>query len=269
MGCFGYICPKCETQIVGDYSGGGEECILIHVREGKELGRTVGHYAEYGNVFEDKKFREDTRGSKDEDKENMNSHSSICDSEMHLDSSMNFGGLRDLPNGQAINIREWYNVEELKIAFVEFGNYPNLPPNALNLVKAIPRTMEVDMLEFSIEMAQEILDKGSDKEREAEIKDSLAKDTKRLNEYKANPMIDLVNTEDFKREMNRWAQTLPISKKATSGIIAYHKVCYDGLKSKKISDLKLSLHDPDQSWGNPRSKYGGTPHDWDDDEEED
>lgn len=260
MGCFGYICPECETQIIGGCWGGGEECILIHVREGKELGRTVGHYGEYGNVIEDEKFRGD-------DKDDINGHSSICDSEMHLDSSMNFGGLRELPNGETINIREWYNVEELKIAFVEFGNYPNLPPNALNWIKALPLTIEVDILETTIEWAQKLLDKGADKDREADLKDGLADDIKRLNEYKANPMRDLVTTDDFKREMNKWAQTLPISKKATSGIIAYHKVCYDKLESKEISNLKLSLPDPDQSWGNPRAEFGGTPSDdWESDE---
>ena len=41
MGCFGYICPVCKTGIRGDCSVGGELCILIHKRHGKEIGRGI------------------------------------------------------------------------------------------------------------------------------------------------------------------------------------------------------------------------------------
>ena len=48
MGSFGYMCPVCETGIRGCYGDGGELCILIHKRHGEEIGRTEGHYNEYG-----------------------------------------------------------------------------------------------------------------------------------------------------------------------------------------------------------------------------
>ena len=57
MGSFGYICPVCETSIRGNCSTGGELCVLIHKRHGREIGRTVGHYDEYGGVAENEDFR--------------------------------------------------------------------------------------------------------------------------------------------------------------------------------------------------------------------
>lgn len=79
MGCFGYICKGCGTPINGDCFNGGEKCVLIHVRKGKELGRVEGHYDEYGRVIEQKglpevdKFRGDSDG--------INGHLEICSSE--------------------------------------------------------------------------------------------------------------------------------------------------------------------------------------------
>lgn len=48
MGCFSYICPVCKINIRT-----GEKCVLIHKRDGKEIGRTRGHYNGYGGVEED------------------------------------------------------------------------------------------------------------------------------------------------------------------------------------------------------------------------
>ena len=52
MGCFGYICKECGTSIRGNCFTGGEKCVMIHVRHGKEMGRVEGHYDEYGRVIE-------------------------------------------------------------------------------------------------------------------------------------------------------------------------------------------------------------------------
>lgn len=54
MGCFGYICPKCGTNIRG-----GEVCVLRNVRHGEVIDETTGHYNEYGGVEESDTF--DTR----------------------------------------------------------------------------------------------------------------------------------------------------------------------------------------------------------------
>lgn len=59
MGCYGYLCKGCGTHIAGNNSVGGELCVLIHVRHGVEVGRTTGHYNEYGSVIEDGKSTKD------------------------------------------------------------------------------------------------------------------------------------------------------------------------------------------------------------------
>jgi hypothetical protein len=82
MGCFGYICKGCDTQIVGKCFGGGELCILKHVRHGEVLGECTGHYNEYGTVIEENEetgFRSEEGG--------INSHDEICKSEFDLKDS--------------------------------------------------------------------------------------------------------------------------------------------------------------------------------------
>ena len=89
MGCFGYICPICKKSIRS-----GEKCVLIHKRNGIEIGRTEGHYDSYGGVEEDKVFRGET---------GPNSHREICDSEFGLSSSYRFGRMRILPDGRLLD----------------------------------------------------------------------------------------------------------------------------------------------------------------------
>lgn len=83
MGCFGYICKGCGTQIVGDCFTGGENCLMIHVRKGKELGKVDGHYDEYGRVIEQEGLPEEQKFRGDYD--GINGHSEICDSEFSND----------------------------------------------------------------------------------------------------------------------------------------------------------------------------------------
>jgi len=85
MGCFGNICKGCGTPINGNCQTGGEKCVLIHVRHGKEVGRVEGHYDEYGRVIEQEGLPEEDiyRG----DNDGINGHSAICDSEFSLDDS--------------------------------------------------------------------------------------------------------------------------------------------------------------------------------------
>ncbi len=51
MGCYGYICPKCGTNIRG-----GELCVLRNVRHGEVIDEVTGHYDEYGSVEEENSF---------------------------------------------------------------------------------------------------------------------------------------------------------------------------------------------------------------------
>jgi len=92
MGCFGYICKGCRTPINGDCFIGGEKCVLIHFRHGKEIGRVEGHYDEYGRVIEQEGWPETERYRGYGD--GINGHSAICDSEFSLTDS--FLRLREL-----------------------------------------------------------------------------------------------------------------------------------------------------------------------------
>ena len=102
MGNFSYICNHCGKAINID-----EKCVLIHVRHRKELGRTQGTYAGYGNVKEDNVFRNN-------DENNPNSHAEICNSELSLDDSL-------------------YLVESSQKDYLEMLNSELPPPNALGV----------------------------------------------------------------------------------------------------------------------------------------
>ncbi len=58
MGSFGYMCPKCGTNVRA-----GELCVLRNILHGEVIGQTVGHYDEYGSVDEDETFDVGTSGN--------------------------------------------------------------------------------------------------------------------------------------------------------------------------------------------------------------
>lgn len=75
MGSFSYICRGCGQPICQD-----EAVVLFHVRHGKELGRAVGIYYDYGRVEDDETFR----GS---EAKSPNTHREMCESEFELKDS--------------------------------------------------------------------------------------------------------------------------------------------------------------------------------------
>lgn len=197
MGCFGYLCSVCEEQIVGDCFSGGEHSVLIHKRHGKEIGRTVGHYNEYGSVIEDKLFR----SSDDEMGEHPNSHDEICTSEMTLDDSTSFGG------------RKLYRGKSIPVSFMRY-RYQSEVAMKMNEGKSLladDRVWEEDILARWEEDGHE-------------------------EKYKA--FLDTL--EDVEPQ---------------SGIIACHKVCYDGLTPEEQENLPFSKDDPNQSWGEINPKF--------------
>ena len=52
MGCFSYICPKCEKGIKSS-SFSGEHCTLYLLKESKVIEQMTGQYDSYGRVFKD------------------------------------------------------------------------------------------------------------------------------------------------------------------------------------------------------------------------
>ena len=105
MGCFGYICKECGTSIRGNCFTGGEKCVMIHVRHGKEMGRVEGHYDEYGRVIEQEgldeeiRFRGDGRG--------INGHREICNSEFNMEDSYENIVYKRVYNGKVIDFRHF------------------------------------------------------------------------------------------------------------------------------------------------------------------
>lgn len=52
------------------------------------------------------------------------------------------------------------------------------------------------------------------------------------------------------RDVNR-----VFKRKAKSGIVAWHKKCYDEATEEQCNDLTPSEDDPDQSWGRIRKRF--------------
>ena len=90
MGCFGYMCKGCNSnirsyQLTNEFNWenfrGGENCILIHVRDGTEVGRCEGHYNSYGTIFEEQDKLMGFRS--DNDDNYINSHEQLCKDEFN------------------------------------------------------------------------------------------------------------------------------------------------------------------------------------------
>jgi hypothetical protein len=66
----------------------------------------------------------------------------------------------------------------------------------------------------------------------------------------------LVESHDFFIQCKEEFKKLPVFKrKAKSGIVAWHKKCYDEATEEQRNDLTPSEDDPDQSWGRIRKRF--------------
>lgn len=250
MGCFGYICKECGTAIRGDVHNGGENCVLIHVRHGKEIGRVEGHYDEYGRVVEQEGMDEELRFRGDGDN-NPNSHSEIISSEMQQkDSYVKLLQFRVF-DGDWIDFRGFCKKR-----------------CAEELVKA-----DYDMYTFAYEemvLAKAVVDE---------------KFSKKLNEYNAvrKKYVYVDKTEEEKQETIRylncmsdsmfndlvwdfyeydnefmkaeWNELPKVEMDAYSGIVAYHARCHRRAIRRKTFNLIPSEFDPSQSWGKIRKRF--------------
>ena len=224
MGCFGYICKGCGTSIRGDAISGGENCVMIHVRHGKELGRCEGHYDEYGRVIEDKIFRND-------EENNINNHKEICKSEFDLKDSYGYLDRFRIYNGEEVSwfeFTEKYTENELiknnwDIEKCEFFKY--LDEENIKTIRSLEQNLEKLPEEIKDNVRQVIL---------ISIKDCLTKEYAISEKY--------------------WS--LPRAKRDTySGIVAWHSKCYHKATEEEKQDLTPSKSDPNQSWGKIRKKY--------------
>lgn len=223
MGCFGYICPICKKSIRS-----GEKCVLIHKRNGIEIGRTEGHYDSYGGVEEDKVFRSEM---------GPNSHREICDSEFGLSSSYRFGRMRVLPDGRLLD-------SDVISSFVK--EY------------ILSHTLDVIATEMKIPSAEEMKRKSFTEARLCFSTSSKPVSDETIAMFAAHRLQERLSLEiekDGERVdiAHEWALSLPKWEGATSGIVAAHSLCYHSIKDPQ--NLPFSDSDPYQGAGPARRKY--------------
>lgn len=223
MGCFSYICSCCGKNIRI-----GEKCVLIHIRDGKELGRTEGHYNGYGGVEEDPVYRGE---------DGVNSHQSICTSEFGLPSSYRFGRMRVLPDGRLLD-------SDVISSFVK--EY------------ILSHTLDVIATGMKIPSAEEMKRKSFTEARLCFSTSSKPVSDETIAMVAAHRLQERLSLEiekDGERVdiAHEWALSLPKWEGATSGIVATHSFCYHSIKDPQ----KLPFSDPDpyQAGGLARKKY--------------
>lgn len=224
MGCFSYICPVCGKNIRG-----GEKCVLIHKREGVEVGRTEGHYDEYGGVIEDGTFRKGI---------GLNSHEEICASEFGLTSSFHFGSIRVLPNGKLLDS---YSVHAIVLAYVDANGYEIIRQDPTMTEFADSQMQEARK---RAEVILKVFNKTTTEEELGNVTLSIFRE-----------MVGIGIEQKFFKVALEWAETLPKWDGATSGIIAVHNKCYRTLDAQSCNTLPFSDPDPEQGCGRPRQIY--------------
>lgn len=186
MGCLGYICNGCNTQIVGNCFTGGELAILQHIRHGEVLGRVVGYYNEYGTVV----GQDEQTGYRGDQKDLPNSHRNIFDSEFGMNDSFDY--------------------EEKRIFEGE----------------------EVSWSNFTFKNLMRCFDEADERG---------------------------YFTRKSHEQMREEFESLPLAEKHVprSGTEAWHWKCYCHATDEQKRAHTISKSDPDQSWGEVRSKYRG------------
>lgn len=253
MGCYGYICRECGTSIRGNCFNGGENCVLIHLRHGEIVGQVEGHYNEYGGVIESDIF--------DKENDSINGHSAIVESTFDFEDS--YYNLKDkrLVNGVERDIFHYikyqllkdlenvdYDYSKLKY-FKHLDKYFNDAETLWGEVGTHARYVYENNIKDAYEEYKKLPNKKC-------VQGDMLRD------HIFSLFYDIIfelygllkNDKDFyfKRKFETYP---PCERKGYSGVVAYHKVCYN--KAKKEGRLKLipSEDDPDQSWGVIRKKY--------------
>lgn len=228
MGSFGYICRGCGTPINGKALIGGEKCIMMHVRHGKVLGKTEGHYDEYGRVVEDAVFRNN-------DKNNINSHEEICKSEYNLMDSYNVPF--KMYRGKRIIFAEYIKI------FIqsELGKH-NYCINENSVFYPYVNRNIYNSYYYRYLHCLKIKDaKGAE-----EIKDNM----------RTFVGVEIVGKTDILVLIAKEFDALPKGKgNKSSGIVAWHSYCYNHATEEERKDLTPSKPAPNQSWGRIRKKY--------------
>lgn len=247
MGCFGYICKHCGSSIRGDCFSGGEHCVMIHVRSGEEVGWVDGHYDEYGRVIEQEgmdeelKFRGDGKG--------VNSHNEICNSEFRLEDSYSKVSELKIYNDKRVTFERY--CKEIISADIQKVNYDitSLPYYSL-IKKEIDKT-DVPTLDEYIEKYQAFMSLNTEDKGNALIEQYHL-------DFLAKLIIEVIMHKLYKSDnifKCGFDYLEPVVLEAYSGIVAYHKKCYNQAIKQGTFNLIPSEYDPNQSWGKVRKKY--------------
>lgn len=230
MGCFGYICKGCGTPINGDCFTGGEKCILIHVRHGEILGKTEGHYNEYGGVIEDPTFRND-------DESNPNNHKEICSSEFDFkDSILDEFRVKRLYKEKEV---DWFTYLQT-IVREELENHGYI----------------LDFCSF-----YDIISEETKEEYLSVFQESTLFNGKKDAVYHQRlfyiAYFDLERNHDWRYKVEEDFLKLPLANTTGnfSGTVAWHSKCYHSATEEERNNLMPSFRDPNQASGKVRKKF--------------
>ncbi len=251
MGCFGYICKECGTPINGNCFTGGEKCVMIHVRHGKEMGRVEGHYDEYGRVVEQEGMDEELRfrgeGS------GINSHTEICSSEFNMEDSYENLVDKRIYNGKVVDFRHYvrqkFNSDFEKVDY-DFDklNYAVFIREHFALNEAFDNTYKKYLKWYNTYKNDVEVNNG---DLRFMIKESMKSDIWII--------IDEMLWVFWKRKgaffRYEFDKLERVKLDGYSGLVAYHSVCYRKAMRDGRFNLIPSLQDPNQSWGKIRKKY--------------
>ena len=251
MGCFGYICKGCGTPINGRCHTGGEKCVMIHVRHGKEMGRVEGHYDEYGRVIEQEGMDEELRFRGDGC--GINSHHEICNSEFSMEDSYEEIVYKRIYNGKIVDFRDF-----MKLRFNEDFEKVDYDFDKLNYANFIRQQFDSNP-DFQ-KLYDNYLKWYNSYKNNVEVNNN---DLCFMGKEAMKSVIWIILDEllwvfwkrrgaFFRYEFDKLQR---VEFAGYSGIVAYHSACYRKAMREGTFDLVPSLQDPNQSWGKIRKKY--------------
>lgn len=257
MGCFGYICSVCETQIVGDCHAGGELCRLQHIRDDEVIGEVIGHYNEYGGVIEDETYRND-------DDDNPNNHDEICKSEFGLPESIHFGDVKRLKDGQTLDMR-WLNRIGFKLKSYhsnvfqflnEFKETDYIKDDKKQLDRINSLTNSIEELKELYKLKKQLRNKPKETSIDEKQKELTIKILKKEKDFEElfDKMLEKANEKANSTLRCEYFDKMPLGP-AKHGTIAVHEKCYQSLHEDEKENLPFSLPDPEQSWGEVREEF--------------
>lgn len=247
MGCFGYMCRHCHTPINGRHYGGGEKCVLIHIRHGKELGRIEGHYDEYGRVVEDANLPDEQRYRGDGD--GINSHKEICESEFRLKDS--YIKLKNFRVYKKKVLGYFQYISEESVTELRKHNY------SVWHTKYVGELTQKFLYDYKTQYEVYLKLKRMAKDKKyIAIRDDIDNSIKKI-KYDMEFMFrsEMENKGYNSKMYDAFLELHMPQHRVYSGTVAYHSKCYNKAIKGGTFELTPSDFADNQSWGRIRKKY--------------